>query len=191
MGTVRELHDFGFPEQAELLYYYSVFYGYRFYAYRLLQWRLVTMGSVRELHDIPEKAELVHCYSTFYDDRFLLQVAIVTTGNHGDDARAVWPSGRSEPTASPGVSNFFSSGARLKTAGAQRFEAEGFTEARSAERGRVGRGSPPPAGGDPGGLPREIFGKLPQNGAFLGILEQLLQSSKPKIYMKIFFSNLL
>ena len=83
-----------------------------------------------------------------------------------------------------GCPTFFSSGARLKTAGAQRFEAEGFTEARSAERGRVGEGSPPPAGGGPGGLPREIFEKLPQNGAFWCILEQLLQSSKPKIHMK-------
>ena len=61
------------------------------------------------------------------------------------------------------MSNFLSSGARLKTGGARRPEAEGFTEARSAERGR---GSPPSAGGGPGGLPRKIFGKLPQNGAF-------------------------
>ena len=42
-----------------------------------------------------------------------------------------------------GVSNFFSCGARLKTAGAPRFEAEGFTEVRSAERGRVGEGVTP------------------------------------------------
>ena len=37
-----------------------------------------------------------------------------------------------------------------------------------------------------GGLPREIFGKLPRNGALWCILEQLLQISKPKTYMKIF-----
>ena len=42
-----------------------------------------------------------------------------------------------------GVSNFFSSGARLKTAEAPRFGAEGFTEARSAERGRAGGGGHP------------------------------------------------
>ena len=71
-----------------------------------------------------------------------------------------------------GVSNFFSSGARLRTAGAPRPEAGGFTSARSAERGRVGEGSPPPAGGGPGGLPREIFRKLLQNGAFWCILRQ-------------------
>ena len=65
-----------------------------------------------------------------------------------------------------GVSNLFSSGARMKTAGAQRPEVEGFTEARSAERGRVGEG------------------KLPQNGAFWGILEQLMLISKPKIYIE-------
>ena len=35
-----------------------------------------------------------------------------------------------------------------------------------------GRGSPPPADGGPGGLPREIFGKSPQNGAFWCILKQ-------------------
>ena len=55
---------------------------------------------------------------------------------------------------------------------------------RSAERGRWGRGSSPPAGGGAGGLPREFFGKLPQNDAFWCILEQLLQISKPKIYIK-------
>ena len=42
-----------------------------------------------------------------------------------------------------GVSNLFSSGARSKTAGAPRFEAEGFTEARSAERGRGAGGVSP------------------------------------------------
>ena len=84
------------------------------------------------------------------------------------------------------MSNFFSSGAQLKTAGAPslRPEAEGFTEALSAERGRVGEGATPPTGGGPGGLPREIFGKLPQNGAFWCILEHLIQISKPKIFMK-------
>ena len=45
-------------------------------------------------------------------------------------------------------------------------EAEGFTEARSAERGRVGEGVTPPAGGGPGDLPRKFFEKLHQNGAF-------------------------
>ena len=50
-------------------------------------------------------------------------------------------------------------------------EAEGFTEARSAERGRVGRGSPPPAGRGPGGLPWEVLGNLHQNGAFWAHLE--------------------
>ena len=43
-------------------------------------------------------------------------------------------------------------------------EAEGFTEARSAERGRVQEGVT--AGGGPGGLPRKFFEKLHQNGAF-------------------------
>ena len=43
-------------------------------------------------------------------------------------------------------------------------------QARSAERARVGRWSCPPAGGGAGGLPREFFGKLPQNGAFWRIL---------------------
>ena len=57
------------------------------------------------------------------------------------------------------MSNFFSSGAQLKTAGAPRSEAEGFTEARSAERGRAGEGPPPP-GGDPGGLPPGNFWKI-------------------------------
>ena len=55
------------------------------------------------------------------------------------------------PYGFPGVSNFFASGARLKIAGAPRSEAKGFTEARSAERGRVGEGVPPPAGGVRGG----------------------------------------
>ena len=41
---------------------------------------------------------------------------------------------------SPGLSNVISSGARFEIAGAAGFEAEGFTEARSVERGR--RGSP-------------------------------------------------
>ena len=46
-------------------------------------------------------------------------------------------------------------------------EAEGFTEARSAERGRVGEGvTPSPQCGGPGGLPREILRYLHQNGAF-------------------------
>ena len=45
-------------------------------------------------------------------------------------------------------------------------EAECFTEARSAERGRVGEGVTPPAGGGPGGLPRKILRYLHQNGAF-------------------------
>ena len=35
-------------------------------------------------------------------------------------------------------------------------EAEGFTEARSAERGRLGRGSPPPAGGVRGSPPENF-----------------------------------
>ena len=56
-----------------------------------------------------------------------------------------------------GVSNLFSSGARLKTAGAPRFEAEGFTEARIAERGRVGEGHPLPQVGVRGDLPWELF----------------------------------
>ena len=37
--------------------------------------------------------------------------------------------------------------------------------------GGRGRGSPPPAGVGLGDLPREIFGKLHQNGAFWCILE--------------------
>ena len=72
----------------------------------------------------------------------------------------------------PGVSNSFSSGARLKSAGAPMSEAKGFTEARSAERGRVGEGVTPSRRWGSGGLPREIFGKLPQNGAFWCILKQ-------------------
>ena len=35
----------------------------------------------------------------------------------------------------PGVSNYFSSGARIKIAGAPRFEAEGFTEGGRWEKG--------------------------------------------------------
>ena len=38
--------------------------------------------------------------------------------------------------------------------------------ARSAEGGGWGRGIPPPAGGGPGGLPRENFWKMDANGAF-------------------------
>ena len=38
--------------------------------------------------------------------------------------------------------------------------------ARSAAGGECGRGYPPPAGGGPGGLPREIFRKMDANGAF-------------------------
>ena len=46
-------------------------------------------------------------------------------------------------------------------------EAEGFTEARSAERGRVGEWVTPSRWWVVrGGLPREILGKLHQNGAF-------------------------
>ena len=78
-----------------------------------------------------------------------------------------------------GVSTFFSSGARLKTHEAPRPEAEGFTEARSAELGRM---SHLPQVGVRGGLPRKVFGKLPQNDAFWCILELLMQISKPKIY---------
>ena len=62
-----------------------------------------------------------------------------------------------------GVSNFFSSGARLKTAGAHRFmrfEAEGFTEARSAERGRVGEGVTPSRRWGSGGSPPGNFWKI-------------------------------
>ena len=62
----------------------------------------------------------------------------------------------------------FRGGSRTSTAGGAQVtdEAEGFTEARSAERGRVGEGSPPHAGGGPGGLPRKILRNLLQNGAF-------------------------
>ena len=45
-----------------------------------------------------------------------------------------------------GVSNYFSPGARIKIPGAPKFEAEGFTEARSAEKGRVGEGVTPSHG---------------------------------------------
>ena len=38
--------------------------------------------------------------------------------------------------------------------------------ARSAAEGGCGRGYPPPAGGGPGRLPREIFRKMDANGAF-------------------------
>ena len=45
-------------------------------------------------------------------------------------------------------------------------EAEGFTEARSAERGRVGEGVTPSRRWGSGGSPREILRYLHQNGAF-------------------------
>ena len=83
-----------------------------------------------------------------------------------------------------GVSNFFSSGAQSKTAGAPRSEAEGFTEARSAERRRVGEVVTPSRRWVSGGSPPENFGKLLQNGAFWCILKQKMQISKPKIYVK-------
>ena len=84
-----------------------------------------------------------------------------------------------------GVSNFFFLWSTIE----KLLEHKGLKPKASLRRevpkgGRVGEGSPPPAGGGPGGLPREIFEKLPQNGAFWCILEQLLQSSKPKIHMK-------
>ena len=58
-------------------------------------------------------------------------------------------------------------GSRTSTAGGGAQvtnEAEGFTEARSAERGRVGEWVT--AGWGPGGLPRKILRYLHQNGAF-------------------------
>ena len=98
---------------------------------------------------------------------------------------------RTQPTVSrffvditSGMSNFFSSGAQLKTVGAPRPEVEGFTETRSTKRGRVGEGVTPSRRWGSGWPPRENFGKLPQNGAFWCILERLIQISKPKIYMK-------
>ena len=45
-------------------------------------------------------------------------------------------------------------------------EAEGFTEARSAERGRGGGGVTPSRRWGSGGLPRKILINLHQNGAF-------------------------
>ena len=45
-------------------------------------------------------------------------------------------------------------------------EAEVFTEARSAERGRVGEGVTPSRWWGSGAPPREILGNLHQNGAF-------------------------
>ena len=62
--------------------------------------------------------------------------------------------------ACSGVSNFFSSGARLKTAGAPRSEAEGFTEALRAERGRMGEGVTPSGRWGFGGSPPGIFLKI-------------------------------
>ena len=50
---------------------------------------------------------------------------------------------KSSALINSGVSKLFSSGARFKIAGAPGSEAEGFTEARSAERGRVGEGATP------------------------------------------------
>ena len=87
--------------------------------------------------------------------------------------------------AGTGVSNLFSSGARLKTVGAPRPEAKPKASLRrkAPKGGGWGRGLPPnplPHVGVRGGLPLEIFGKLPQNGAFWCILEQLMQISKPK-----------
>ena len=45
-------------------------------------------------------------------------------------------------------------------------EAKGFTEARSAERGRMGEGVTPSRRWGSGGLPRKILRNLHQNGAF-------------------------
>ena len=67
------------------------------------------------------------------------------------------------------VSNFFSSGARLRTAGAPRSKAEGFTEARSAERGRVGEGVTPSRRWGSGGSPWKFLEnclKMVHFGAF-------------------------
>ena len=60
-------------------------------------------------------------------------------------------------------------GSRTSTAGGGAqltTEAEGFTDARSAERGRVGEGVTPSRRWGSGGLPRNFFEKLHQNGAF-------------------------
>ena len=55
----------------------------------------------------------------------------------------------------------------MNTAGAQTgLKPKASLRREAPKGGGWGRGSPPPAGGGPGGLPREIFGKLPQNGAF-------------------------
>ena len=50
-------------------------------------------------------------------------------------------------------------------------EAEVFTEARNAERGRVGEGVTPSRWWGSGGLPREILGYLHQNSAFWAHLD--------------------
>ena len=56
---------------------------------------------------------------------------------------------------SQNMANTLRGGSRTSTAGGAQVtnEAEGFTEARSAERGREGEGVTPPAGGGPGASP--------------------------------------
>ena len=64
-------------------------------------------------------------------------------------------------------------------------EAEGFTEARSAERRRVGERVTPSRRWGSGGLPRKFFEKLHQNGAFWVHFEVInTRFFALKIYMK-------
>ena len=84
----------------------------------------------------------------------------------------------------PEVSNFFSSGAQLKTAGAPRCEAKGFTEARSAERGRVGEGVIPSRRWGSGVPPPGNFLKIASKWCILVHFGAVNWKFKPKIYMK-------
>ena len=83
--------------------------------------------------------------------------------------------------ADSGVSNYFSSGARLKTVGARSPEAEGFTSARSAERGRVGEGVTPSRRRGYGGPPPENFRKIASKWCILvrfGAVNSMFQNRK-------------
>ena len=59
----------------------------------------------------------------------------------------------------------------------------GVLEARRAEWGRVREGSPPPVGGGSGGLPRENFDKMKQNGAAFWSANQAFKLTKTKLHL--------
>ena len=91
-----------------------------------------------------------------------------SSSSDSESEESVYSGLEEEPDTSvcTGVSKLFSFGARFKIAGAPGSEAEGFTEAQSTERGRVGEGDPLPQVGVRGASPGKFFGKLPQKGAF-------------------------